>query len=395
MRKIIALVAVASLVLAACKEPSTEALNGPLVPGQVHAVLSLSDAEVVMHGLNNPRGLAFGPNGALYVAEAGRGGSGPCFVNSQQVCYGPTGAVGRLYKGRQDTVVTGLPSYANSAGRAEGPNAIAFLGNGGAYVSVGLEADPNVRALAPELAGFARLVHVAPTAFVSGKGDPKSQQRWDFVADIGTYEIDYNPDCGRIDSNPFDVLATPGAVLVVDAGGNSIVRRDANGDLSTFVAFSSRYTTAAGSHCPVIPVNTSPSETVPTSIVTGPDGAYYVGQLAGFPLVVGAAKVYRVVPGSAPTVYYSGFTFIISLAFDAHDNLYVLQHTDGPTAAAAGSLIRITPEGVRTTVINGLIRPTGLAIGADGAIYISHRGISVATGEVLRFRGGQVDQSLP
>ena len=69
MRKIIALVAVASLVLAACKEPSTEALNGPLVPWQVHAVLSLSDAEVVMHGLNNPRGLAFGPNGALYVAE--------------------------------------------------------------------------------------------------------------------------------------------------------------------------------------------------------------------------------------------------------------------------------------------------------------------------------------
>ncbi|HEU4878043.1 MAG TPA: ScyD/ScyE family protein [Gemmatimonadaceae bacterium] len=385
MKPITAL-AVASLVLASCDESSTEMVNGPPVPTRVHAVLSVSDAEIAMHGLNNPRGLAFGPNGALYVAEAGRGGTGPCLVNAQQVCYGPTGAVGRLYKGKQDTVVTGLPSYANAAGRAEGPNAIAFLGNGGAYISVGLETDPNLRSAAPEFAGFARLVHVAPTAFVSGKGDPQSQRRWDFVADIGTYEIDSNPDCGRIDSNPFDVLATPGGVLVVDAGGNSIVRRDANGELSTFVAFSSRYTTPQGPHCPVIPVNTSPSETVPTSIVKGPDGAYYVGQLAGFPLVVGAAKVYRVVPGSAPTVFLSGFTFIIALAFDAHDNLYVLQHTDGPSGAAAGSLIRVTPEGVRTTVVNGLIRPTGLAIGADGAIYISHRGISIAAGEVLRFR---------
>jgi glucose/arabinose dehydrogenase len=32
---------------------------------------------VVMSGLDNPRGLAFGPEGALYVAEAGRGGPGP------------------------------------------------------------------------------------------------------------------------------------------------------------------------------------------------------------------------------------------------------------------------------------------------------------------------------
>ena len=32
---------------------------------------------VVMSGLDNPRGLAFGPEGGLYVAEAGRGGPGP------------------------------------------------------------------------------------------------------------------------------------------------------------------------------------------------------------------------------------------------------------------------------------------------------------------------------
>jgi hypothetical protein len=35
-------------------------------------------------------------------------------------------------------------------------------------------------------------------------------------------------------------------------------------------------------------------------VVVGPDGAYYVSQLTGFPFPVGAANVYRVVPGSAP-----------------------------------------------------------------------------------------------
>jgi hypothetical protein len=261
-----------------------------------------------------------------------------------------------------------------------------MLGNGGAYISIGLESDPTIRTAAPELAGFARLVHVAATAFVNGKAEPGSKAQWEFVADLGSYEITANPDCGRIDSNPFAVLAIPGSVLIVDAGGNSIMRREANGDLSTFAAFSSRYTTPQGSHCPVIPAGTTPSETVPTSVAIGPDGAYYVGQLAGFPLVVGAAKVYRVVPGSPPAVAYTGFTFIISVAFDADENLYVLQHTDGPTGTAAGSLIRVTPGGIRTTLVSGLTRPTGLAIGSDGAIYISHRGISVGTGEVLRFR---------
>ena len=33
---------------------------------------------VIMQGLDNPRGLAIGPEGGLYVTEAGRGGSGPC-----------------------------------------------------------------------------------------------------------------------------------------------------------------------------------------------------------------------------------------------------------------------------------------------------------------------------
>ena len=384
MKIAIAFGTVASLALLACEIPSDE-IAAPMRHLHPRRVLTPSDAEVVMRGLNNPRGLAFGPEGALFVAEAGWGGSGPCFMSMQLVCYGPTGAIGRLRKGKQDTVVTGLPSYAN-AGRAEGPNGIAFHGMGGAYVSVGFESDPRIRVQADELGGFATLVHVSATAFVPDKAKSRAGSAWEYVADLGAYEIAVNPDCGRIDSNPFAVLPIAGGVIVVDAGANALIKRDAGGELTTLAPFTSRYTTALNSGCPDIPANSSPTETVPTSVVIGPDGAYYVGQLAGFPVVAGAAKIHRVVPGTAPTVAYTGFTFVIALAFDSESNLYVLQHVDGPGGGATGSLIRVSPAGSRTTLIAGLIRPTSIAIGDDGAIYISHRGISVGTGEVLRIR---------
>jgi hypothetical protein len=386
MKHVVLCGAIASLVIIGCEHPAADVLKPALQSEQPSRVLTVSDAEIVMSGLNNPRGLAFGPDGALYVAEAGRGGSGPCFQSTQTVCYGASGAVGRLWKGKQDTVVTGLPSYANELGRAEGPNSIAFHGMGGAYVGVGFESDPRIRDGVPALAGFASLVHVQATAFVKGKASPRSRIAWEFVGDLGAYEITVNPDCGRIDSNPFSVRAIPGGVIIVDAGANALIHRDASGDLTTFAAFTSRYTTPQGSHCPVVAPNTLATETVPTSVVIGPDGAYYVGQLAGFPVVVGGAKIFRVVPGNAPTVAYTGFTFIISLAFDTFDNLYVLQHVTAAGGNATGSLVRVSPSGNRTTIIEGLIRPTGIAVDVDGSIYISHRGTSAGAGEVLRIK---------
>src|SRR5262245_65824009 len=53
---------------------------------------------VVMSGLDNPRHLAFGPEGGLYVAEAGRGGSGPCFARrNEPLCAGQSAAISRLW----------------------------------------------------------------------------------------------------------------------------------------------------------------------------------------------------------------------------------------------------------------------------------------------------------
>src|SRR5262245_34661521 len=63
------------------------------VPGRSAALDRNSPTiTTVMTGLLNPRGLAFDRDGALYVVEAGRGGSGPC-IQEGTVCYGDTGGV--------------------------------------------------------------------------------------------------------------------------------------------------------------------------------------------------------------------------------------------------------------------------------------------------------------
>jgi hypothetical protein len=351
------------------------------------APLTQSDGVPVMTGLANPRGLAWGPEGALYVAEAGRGGPGPCFiVLGSTVCYGATGGVSRLWHGQQERLVSDLPSWvitSNKSGQAEGPNGISFNGLGNAYVSVGLEADPAKRNAAPELGGFGRIVQLSPSALSPGRGDGRGAARWEFVADLGQYESDVNPDCGDRDSNPYGVLAVPGGVIVPDAGANALVRMDANGTLSTLAAFSNN-TTVPGEGCP--PAATR--DFVPTSIVVGPDGAYYIGHLNGLAILPGSSNIWRLEPGGTPTPYCTGFTWIIGLAFDPNGNVYVLQFSDGPVTTSGGSLVRVAPDCTRSTVVTGLKNPTGVAVDDDGNVYVSliNGPNFAAEGQVRRFR---------
>jgi hypothetical protein len=318
----------------------------------------------VMSGLDNPRGLAFGPEGALYVAEAGRGGSGPCFTNAagETRCFGLTGAITRLWGGTQERVFTGLPSLALPNGQATGPHDINFQGRGGAYVTIGLGADPAVRStfgVDGEMLGM--LLHIPPGGHARA------------VADLASCEAEANPAGGPIDTNPYGVLAQPGGQLVTDAGGNVLLNVKANGEISTVAVFPSR------------PIRSTDS--VPTAVTTGPDGAYYVSELTGVPFSAGAARVYRVVPGNAPQVFLEGFKTIIDLEFGPDGNLYVLEHASGATFfGGPGDIVRIDLNGNRSTVVSGLTRPTSLVVDWDGTLYVTNRGISVGTGEVLMVR---------
>ena len=117
-------------------------LAGFVTPAQAQTITT------VMTGLDSPRGLAFGPEGGLYVAEAGEPvNSGNCVaVNVGMNCYSETGKVTRLYKGVQERVATGLPSLYNTIRRdVVGANDISFQGRGGAYVSIGWGGAPEAR----------------------------------------------------------------------------------------------------------------------------------------------------------------------------------------------------------------------------------------------------------
>ena len=333
---------------------------------QIERLRAQSGVTVVMSGLDNPRGLAFGPEGALYVAEAGRGGAGPCGTNApgELRCYGPTGAISRLWNGVQERIASGLPSHAvgTTGEAAGGPNDISFLGRGGAYVTMGLGDNLQFR---DELGAagpvFGTLLHMAASG------------QWRVVTDVSAHEDEFNPAGGNIDSNPFAVLAEPGARIVVDAGANALLRVAANGDISTLAVFPSRPSRS--------------TDAVPTAVAVGPDGAYYVSELTGVPFAAGAARIYRIVPGSAPQVYLEGFKTVTDIAFGPDGSLYVVEHASAPVFfGGPGRLLRVAPNGTRSDVLGGLDRPTSVAVGSDGAIYVTNHGITPGIGEVLRIQ---------
>src|SRR5215211_489416 len=283
--------------------------------------------EPVMTGLDNPRGLAFGPEGGLYVAEAGRGGPGVCVPLPDSPgtrCYGATGAISRLWRGTQERIATGLPSLAiQPAGdTAAGPQHLSFQGRGGLFVAIGCSCDrgnPATGALLDGL-GFGYLMKV------SGSGHAKQ------LVDVAGYEHSVNPDGAQIDSNPFGLLALPGHRLITDAGGNSLLDVAANGAVSTVATF------------PRIPGPFGLRDGVPTDVVVGPDGSLYALQHAAS------------IPGVP-------FPF-----------------------AAPGAIWKVPPGGgaSSTLVVGGLPRAAGLIVGAEGALYVAVNGASSGNGAVWR-----------
>lgn len=348
------------------------------------AAAAPADWEVVADGLANPRHLTFGPDGALYVAEAGRGGDGVCVEGPEgEVCYGATGAITRVTweTGRaatdQQQVITGLPSLgAKDTGEAAtGPHAVAFDTAGDMYLITGLGAPPDVRdpsgPFGADGANFAQLMTADPVA--------DTFTPW---VDLGDYEATENPDGGEVDTNPFGLLAMGEDFLAVDAGGNDLLSVAADGTVETVAVFPDTMV-----EFPPGTGNMMPMQAVPTSVRVGPDGAYYVGQLTGFPFPKGGASIWRVEPGSAPEVYATGFSAILDFDFAINGSLYVLEmFTNGALGDdPTGAVVRVDTDGTRTVVAReGLILPTGLAIGPDHALYVSNFGLSPDGGQVVR-----------
>ncbi len=359
-------------------------MSGLLLMGYVAS--AAPNLEVVASNLDNPRGLSFGPDGALYVTEAGKGGNGPCLVNAENkdTCLGTSGAITRIFQGQQERIAMNLPSMAPQDGSgAIGPQSLAITSQG-VYFLVGLGFDPAVRT-DPQKLGNAGGQNLGQLVYLPLNGSP---QNWD---DIAQYEATNNPESAKVDSNPYAILAVADGFVVADAGGNSLLHVDNNKTITTLATFGPRMVDAPpflgmpeGSQIPM--------ESVPTCVVQGTDGAFYVGELTGFPFEIGAARIWRVVPGEQPQVFAEGFTNIIGLAVAEDGGLYVLEIAKNSLQSdmPGGALILIKQDGSRKTVAEeGLIMPTAVAIGPDKALYISNFGAMAGQGQVVRIDPSQ------
>ncbi|HEY5990826.1 MAG TPA: ScyD/ScyE family protein [Streptosporangiaceae bacterium] len=342
---------------------------------------------VVAAHLNNPRGLSPAPGGGLYLAEAGSGGD-VCVAGGPQgvLCLGLTGSFDRVSAGGVTRIVTGLISASVPGGVfALGPAAVSRGPDGKFYSQFGLSS----HAVPPEgaipanlrdaaLAEFGHLWLVKPNGSVTDVSDVGDQD-WTWTST----RIDLAPN-DFPDANPNAVLYSGGHRYVVDAGANTLGEVKRNGAARVLAFFG----VPAGSQ----------SDSVPTCVARGPDGALYVGELLGGFYSPGHARVWRVVPGQAPTVWATGLTTVQGCGFGEDGAFYATEFqtsglNEGPTADPAGDVVRIDPHGNRTHLgVGKLFFPSGFAAGSDGAIYVSNCSVAPAAGmgPQLCPTGGQV-----
>ena len=353
-----------------------------------------SVGDVIADGLNSPRGIDVGDDGTVYVAEAGIGGDTCISVlagaeGPSELCFGTSGQVTQISPAGLQTVALGsLTSLDIGGGEAVGPQDV--VAGDDLYVIMGLGGDPADRTAIGEPAGDLGWLIAGPAG-----GETRR------VVDVAGWEGIANPDGGDaadggIDSNPYSiVMASDGDWIASDAGGNDLLHVDSEGVISTLAVFSDRLVEAppfmglpAGAQVPM--------ESVPTGAVEGSDGAIYVGELTGFPFVPGAARVWRVTQDGEASVYASGFTNVIDVAFDGAGNLFVLEMvaggllnaTEDDPASAASRIVKVMPDGTRMTVVDsGLVFATGLAIGPDGTGYVSNFGVMPGMGQVVAIEG--------
>jgi hypothetical protein len=359
------------------------------------------DVDVIADGLDNPRHVAVAKNGDVYVAEAGEGGNHAtapsCFDSAEGfACTGRTGAVTRISRHGQERVVSGLASFAPESGdSAIGPHGVFADGNDVYFTNGGptgptrggprniVLRDPTLVSEDPISALYGRLFKLRRNGGIRP------------IADAWAFERTFNPDAvvgnDLIDSNPVDVLEDRGRFVIADAGGNSVLRTNRRGRLEVLSLFPNVLTAR-----PPFAPQAIPMQAVPTGVVKGPDGFYYVSQLTGFPFPPGGAKVFRVDPRTGDyTTFASGFTNIMDLDFGDDGTLYVLEiDTDSlvPPGTTDGGLWTVSRRGTARKVAlpaGTLTMPGGIAVGRHGKLYVSNRSVEKDFGEVLRIDLGR------
>lgn len=336
------------------------------------AVAAPTQVSVYAAGLFNPKGMAFGPDGMLYVAESGPPGS----------------------------VTVPLPTNFGGSGPIGTRGAVAKIAPGGGTAMPFLSGLPNIGLYGGvEMLGAADVTFYEGTLYEVAAGhmtvSPKLSQvtadgKLKTVSDIGKFNNEHPPPPENGDAvplgNPYAMVALGKHLYISDGNYNTIIEATpATGALRLLTAFRPDPTT--------------------TGLTVGPDGKeIYVAQYGNAPYLPGSGQIDTITPdGKVTKGVVKGLTTPIATAFAKDGTMYVLQYAAKFDAKKlryvvnTGGLFRIGADGSKQPVVTNLMFPTAMRFGKDGALYVTDFGneSNSGEGEVLRVVPGDTAVAAP
>lgn len=385
-------------------------VTATLIPGPAQAApkKEAPTLEVIASDLHNPRGITVQKDGTILVAESGLGKPG-CAAG--ETCVGLTGSVYRIKGKKQGRVVEGLPSMAvgpenpQQPVSATGPNDVEASGWGYRVLN-GFGGSNDSRAALGKNAG------TLGTLYTTGYGKHHKHDR--VLGDLVDHETRLDPDWvlerppgqeESVHSNPWRFAKGKDGYVVTDAGGNDLVGVSHRGKTTTEAVFPDALidappgqpaskeekelvATVTGQQPAAAEGEKVPVQAVPSGVVQGPDGAFYIAELGG--IKPGASRIWRQVPGHRPEIFVDGLTAVSDLALDGKGSLIALTLTggyqqDGPLPGALNRIDLGTKEVTEIPTDGQLLLSTGVAVGPRGDIYVTNNSTG-DKGQLVRVR---------